>query len=221
MQEKEFQAHVHAAMSTLDAVVAKGEDFAPMIAVIRGGRMVAQIIPGDGDGGTIAKTARVAAAAFGADELVLISDSFMASGQSMVNPVTGKEWQHGDMEDLVTNHHGLERGFVVEAITVFHTGYDVAARLVSLPYRRLGQGRVEWLSPTDLQDGRDAQVLRLGRFAEVFDGLNKEMQVPDPIAVLLLGRMDADVGLAFFEDETDPMMLALKSDLDSGKLRTR
>jgi len=221
MDDKTFRGHVEAAKATLAAQVAQGKDFAPMVMVIRDERMVAQVLPGSGDGGNVAKIARVAAASFGADELLLVNDTYMASGETRLNPVTGKEWQHGDMAHLVEHHRGLERGFVVEAIVVFHTGNGVADHMVSLPYRRLGHGRVEWLPPHDMQDGRGAQELRGGRFVGLFDGLTPEMRVPDPIAAMLLGQMDALVALAFFEDETDPMMLALKSDIDSGKLRTR
>jgi len=220
MDGETFRGHIEAAKATLAETVAQGKDFAPMVMVIRGGRMVAQVIPGTGDGGNVAKVARVAAASFGADELLLVNDTYMASGETRLNPVTGKEWQHGDMANLVEHHRGLERGFVVEAITVFNTGHGVADHLVSLPYKRLERGRVEWLSPHDMEDGREDQELRGGRFAGLFAGLTPEMRVPDPIAALLLGRMEALVALAFFKDETDPIMLALKSDIDSGKLRT-
>lgn len=222
MKDDELAAHVAAAKTTLGHTVAKGEPFAPMVMVIRGDRMVAQIIPGTGDGGMIAKTARVAAASFGADELVMVSDSYAAAGPTMTNPVTGKEWQHGDMEDLVNNHRGLERGFVTEAIVVFVTGRDRPDHLVILPYVRHIDGTVTWRDDiTDAVDGRDgAQALPGGRFTGLFDGLTPEMRVPDPIAALLLGRMDATVALAFFDDETDPMMLQMKADIDSGKLRS-
>lgn len=219
MDGEVFKAHIEAAQTTLTASVAKGAEFSPMVMVIRDDRMVAQIMPGAGDGGNVAKVARVAAASFGADELLMVSDTYMASGQDTLNPITGKDWRPGEMEDVVNHHRGLEQGFVVEALLVFHTGYGVANHMVSLPYKRHGK-RVEWLPPDDMEDGYKDQRVNGGRFANVFDGLTRDMRVPDPIAALLLGRMDAMVALAFFEDETDPMMLQLKEDIESGKLRT-
>lgn len=223
MQEKEFQGHVTAAKTTLEHTAAQGRNFAPMVMVIRDGRMVAQIIPGEGDGAIVAKTARVAAASFGADELLLVNDTYMADGPDRLNPVTGREWQHGDMEDLVHNHDGIAKGWVTEALMVLVTGRDQPDHMASLPYVRHPDGTVTW-SPDghDLVDGRGGQEhIPGGRFTGLFDGLTLDMRVPDPIAALVLGRMDAMVALAFFEDETDPVMLALKSDIESGKLRTR
>jgi len=224
MKDKEFEAHISAAKTTLEESARAGADFAPMIMVIRGGRMVAQVLPEAPQGGVdIAHTARISIAAFGADEIIIVSDTYEAVGETMINPVTGKEWQHGDMADLVENHDGLARGLVTECLIVLLTGRGIPDRMATLPYVRGEGGAISWTTESfqDLTDGQGADRIPTGRFVGLFDDVDPELRVPDPIAALVLGRFHASVGLTFYEDETDPLMIALRDDIESGKVPTQ
>jgi len=223
LKNEDVAVHVGAAKSTLEHTVAKGKAFAPMVMVIRDGRIVAQVLPSEGAGAVIAKTARVAGAAFGADELVLVSDTYLAIGADPLNPLTGQQWRSGEMQDLAENHDGIARGLVSEGLLIFICGPSQPDHLVSLCYTRHDDGTVTWDDELDVVHGRDgAQELPQGRFTGLFDGITKEMRVPDPFAALVLGKqLDAMVALSVYDDETDPMMVQLKADIDSGKLRTR
>ena len=136
--------HVQSARMTLEERTAQGAPFAPMILPFRQNRMIAMIIPPDGDGAQIASTARLAVNGFDADMVLIVSDSYMAATTDMINPVTEKPWNHGDMEDLAANHHGLERGLITECLVVSAIRRGDTTLFRSLPYVREKDGTVTW-----------------------------------------------------------------------------
>ncbi len=213
-------AHIKAARDVLTYSVDRGEAFAAQVIVMRDGRLVAQVMPPDGRGPVVEKVARVAAAAFGAHELVLVSDTYQATGPDRLNPLTGKTWRPGEMQDIADNHDGIARGLVHEALMVYICGPAQPDRMICLPYTRRDD-KVDWGEPEDLTDGKNGREELHSRFSDLFARITPDMKVPDPIAALLMSKMDATVALAFYSDETDPVMQSLKQDLDSGRLRTR
>lgn len=66
--------------------------------------------------------------------------------ESMVNPLTGRPIEQGDLGDLAMNHDGIARGWVVEALVtqVLNRAGDTLAAVQ--PYRIEGR-QVEWLEP--------------------------------------------------------------------------
>lgn len=59
---------------------------------------------------------KIAAIGFGCDIVALVIDTW--SARTKENPVTGQEWKQGDMQDLVENHQGLEKGWIGEGLTI-------------------------------------------------------------------------------------------------------
>lgn len=94
---------------------------------------------------------RAAAIGFNADVIVAAFETW-ASGPDWpeprdVNPVTGERVGSGDLQDLVENNYGLERGWVVDALAL--SGINRAGDQDStyLTYRMKGTRSMEWLPP--------------------------------------------------------------------------
>lgn len=144
----EINAHVEASMSTLEELVRDGDTFSPMLMVYRGEFMVAQVMPQnpgpDVDPGAVLEfVGQLCAQLFRATDLLIVMDAYCATGPTMTNPLTGKEWQHGDMARLAEQHDGRAKGWVSDALTLILQDRDGAEALIELPYRLEGR-RVRW-----------------------------------------------------------------------------
>lgn len=62
--------------------------------------------------------AQVAAIGFGADVVCVTTEGWRASDPAR-NPVTGKPWESGQMQEVVEQHQGLEKGWIYESLTTY------------------------------------------------------------------------------------------------------
>lgn len=134
----------------LEDTVADDDAFMPVTAVYRdgGNHPVAIMIPtadGLGDAMTIVETALpLAATGFDSDLVVLVSDTYHA--QDLINPLTGKNWEHGEMGAVF--EMGNPGGLVGEALSMCASTPTGILAVGSLPYVRKGKD-VEWAKPED------------------------------------------------------------------------
>jgi hypothetical protein len=146
-----------------------------MVAVYRGEEHIATfMVPVSRD--SLLQAAQAAAIGFNADILCLTFETWM-SGPDFPDPrdkhpITGERVGSGDLQDLVENHHGLERGWVVDAIALVGVNRAGDTEMVSLAYRMKGTRRVEWLPDFNPQYGEGG-----GR---VYDALGAIMRAVEP-----------------------------------------
>jgi hypothetical protein len=94
----------------------------------------------------------LAANGFGADLIVVTVETWFAVGELAgrgTNPVTGNRYQRGDMQDLVENHHGRERGWVLDAIVITVADRDGHQETELIPFKPRGR-QVEWIEVEEL-----------------------------------------------------------------------
>lgn len=118
----------------------------------RGQDLVAMVWPTDGTRDKTLAAVRTVAVGFGADVLAMTMDTWQGTGRT--NPLTGKSWGAGDLQDLVENHDGYGRGWVTDAVSVlvYNRAGDRSATM--LPYR-IASRNVVWLDDRhlDTEDG--------------------------------------------------------------------
>lgn len=201
MKTATLQAHLAAAKELLTKTTQEDEPFFPAILVMRDGILVAQVIPrpvmGGDPGGTIQRTAQLCADGFGADEIVIIADTYMHCGElasAGTNPVTGQPWAMGDLENLVTHHDGIAKGWVTEALSVLVVPRGEQSRaLWTLPYFREPDGKtLTWGDPQD-------ESAEGGRLTHVY-GQSPLPKMPDRTVTAMLASVGCAVALAVYED---------------------
>lgn len=89
----------------------------PTVIGWRGDQEVVVMIPMDVDRDDALHAARLAAVGFGCDTLALSVDTWGTSRRT--NPVTGKAWGEREMQQVVEQHQGIERGWITEALSTF------------------------------------------------------------------------------------------------------
>jgi len=200
MKTATLQAHLAAAKELLIKATREDEPFYPAILVMRRGLLVAQVIPrpviGGDPGATIQRTAQLCADGYGADEIVIIVDTYMHCGEqtsSGTNPVTGQPWAMGDLENLVTEHDGIAKGWVTEALSVLVVPRGEQRRtLWTLPYFREPDGTLTW------GDGQDESA-EGGRLTHLY-GQSPLPQMPDRTVTTMRASVGCAVALAVYED---------------------
>lgn len=172
-----------------DATARRGEDMHWTILVHRAGQKVAILQPDIDERDALLLLANVAAFGFDADVLALVMESW--GSDSPTNPRTGKPWEHGDMNDLVSNHRGIEHGWVTEGITVQVVNRAGDIRVRGLSFRR-GYNKVVWSTPTDLDDTDPHKVV----VGVMPDELRNIMLRPSIISKALReGKTAAELGM--------------------------
>lgn len=185
-----------------------GAAFAPVISAYRGRQMVCMAIPGDGDGERIASTARVMAAGFDADAISVTADSYRATQPT--NPVTGRRWEHGEMEALATEHNGIAEGWVQEALVISVMRSDGKMVIRNLPYVRIGKS-ITWVPDDEFDQGttdiRWREMERVGRFSKIMNspGARKWSDLLVQSLRLTLGRVPS-------RDEIDHLVAEMLAD---------
>lgn len=193
MNTELLSAHLTSARDTLEASVRDGREFAPMIIVVRDGLMIARVLPPTGDGGTIQRIAQLCVEGFRADEILLVIDSYLATGDGTINPVTGREYAHDEMADVATNHDGLAKGWVTECLTVLAVPRAGTQTGWSLPYFREADRSVTWGDPKNM----DAVA---GRLTDLYESTPLGGHLEDREMAFLLAGLEAVVMLAEYED---------------------
>ncbi len=123
----------------------------PRLGVFRGDDQVAMVWL-RGDSTTQVPAAAAAAAGFDASYIIAISECWMdfqpvGSGRG-TNPVTGKRWMHGEMEDVALNHGGQANGIIGDGVQFVVANRAGDVRIHQLAYRYEDTGIV-W---TDIYD---------------------------------------------------------------------
>lgn len=202
---KEIDDHVEASRTTLEDCLAKDEPFRPMLMVYRGDRLRAQVIPMDpgNDGGAVIQfQGELCAALFRATDLVIVMDSY--SAKTPTNPITGQEWQHGDMADVAENHNGRAEGWVFDAICLIFQDRAGAEALIEIPYRVV-DGHIEWEPEQRFGLGEPGTESGGGRLSGLFEPPPGMPEVPedmsDMAAAKLVTYAGAMVALAQYSDE--------------------
>lgn len=117
------------------------------------------------------RAAQLMAQGFGCDTLAFCVDAWGSTSQT--NPVTGQPWGEREMQGVVEQHQGIERGWITEALETFvvNRAGDVAASHQGYRQTRTGYGRkttrwtLEWTEsrtsdPTDPAHRHEGRVIR-------------------------------------------------------------
>jgi hypothetical protein len=137
---------------------AKGRGDTDLLTTIenyRGDQVVATVMLRSGRDDTLA-VVRACAMGFGPDVLAAIWETWAVPGEEdakspeeIVNPVTGRPFEDGDMARLVAEHDGLAKGWITEALLVHVANRAGDTGSGALQYAIKGR-RVEWgLSTSD------------------------------------------------------------------------
>ncbi len=200
ISEVDRAGHEQAARTTLEWTVANGKPFAPILAVYREGRIRAYVVPPSGDGAVIRFTGQLAVQLFRVDAIVTVSDTYHA--ERPINPVTNQDWREGEMQDVAENHHGLEEGWVAEALVIGIQNKAGENALVELVYTRAGDV-VVWGERTVFDSSTD-QVK--GRLFEMFEKPEGMPPTPpgmdDKTAGMMLTISGAMVAVSEYADES-------------------
>lgn len=138
-----LDTHITVAKHTLADLAKDGQTFGPTMIPIRNGLPVASVMPPDDT--SLLKFARLVAAGFVAEEMLLVCDTW--STRSPIDPRTGEAWKHNALEEAVVMDDGLAKGWVSEALTLtWFVKADGSTGTVVLPYTRTDTDIV-WAEP--------------------------------------------------------------------------
>jgi len=198
-----LEVHALAAKETFTQMLADQGQFAPMVIAFRQETMICMAVPGAGDGRVVAATARLMASGFHADSVMVTSDTYGAN--QLDNPLTGRRWRAGEMEDVALNHDGIAQGWVHEALIVNVIAREGRQLLRMLPYLRGSDGT----SVTWLDEGLDADTdWQMVDTDTRFGTIMTAPLMPDP-PMHVLGRKPT-------RGETDLTVAKLLADPDIG-----
>lgn len=179
-QPASMTAMAQAARSQLEEGHRRGLGMPFSVQFWRDGEMAASMrVEGDTDDLTF--SVRVAVIGFSADVVVLSLDSYNALQDE--NPLTGAEWEHGEMEKSADQL--IQMGAISEALTTM--AYDRSGPLglrVQL-YRRV-DNRLEWGAPDDadefhpIQGYLDAALRDIMQSRRAIDGVPLEVLTAGP-----------------------------------------
>lgn len=130
-------------------------DIQPFIVAFRGEEPVAQVLLRRHVRDEILAVAGCMAAGFGADVISVTHEGFAATeviepGQEGrgINPMTGRRWDTGEMQDAAENHQGIEKGWISECLNVMvvNRAGDVGLGVRKFGYvtTAFGSQRLSW-----------------------------------------------------------------------------
>lgn len=97
-------------------------DISAIVEAIRGEHPVAVISVHQHERDIILNCCSVAAGSFDADVIAMTHEGYQGLGtfiqSGAINPLTGRDWEAGEMNDVVANHQGIEKGWVTECLDV-------------------------------------------------------------------------------------------------------
>lgn len=134
-------------------------DIHPLIEGWRGEEPVVGMITEQIDRDQALLSARHLIKGFGLDTVVLVTEGWHPVGEyNEANPMTGKRWAPGEMQDAAEHHDALGRGWLMEAINVIavNRAGDMALRVQDYTItQREGPTRVElaWGESLDSDEG--------------------------------------------------------------------
>ena len=111
-----------------------------------------------------------------ADRLVLAVDTW--ASQDQINPVTGKQWEFGDMDRIAEHDLGVHRGLLMEAIGLMSFRRDETYDAMQVNYHHDRYARkITWDEPIDF-------ISKGGRYPRVAgEGFERETIVEATIKI--------------------------------------
>lgn len=179
-----------------------GTDLVPTVEGWRGNDPVVTMMPDAVDRDAALNAARLVAVGYGCDLIVLTTEGWHPTKDHVeINPVTGRPWAQGEMQDVVEHHQGMERGIIVEALTI--TAVNKAGDVIGSVYDYeivanplTGRLQVKWQEPL-VADNTEEGTTFGGRIADALVYfMNQENLVQ---AMLKSGTTGADFGLTDVE----------------------
>lgn len=140
-----------------EAIRTIGDDtMLSFVAGIRAGRPVVRITATElTDGKRLLSLASGVATYFSPDIVALAQDTFSATTQ--LNPMTGKDWGPNEMGIVAHEHHGIERGFVYEQITVMSANRADDHLVRMMPFIR-GHRKIVWRTLASVFDRPESEL---------------------------------------------------------------
>lgn len=151
----------------------------------RGSESVATLIPFQVDRDAGLQAAQLAAGGFGCDVLAMSMDAWSATTRD--NPVTGRPWRPREMQDVMENHQGIERGWITEGVSTYAvnragdlsgTAQHYKLSKFTNPLTGRGQWRIEWQKPVQLGWGAGGKLRKARSAGVVTDALVAYMNSP-------------------------------------------
>lgn len=94
------------------------------------------------------------------------------------NPLTGRPWGPGEMDDVAQRHDGLAKGWVTECVSVMCINRAGDIGLANFPYKYVGGRYVHWLGENTFGGGAWTQLDDQGAVGVIPTLLRKIMNTP-------------------------------------------
>ncbi len=115
----------------------RGEpSIAPFIVIERGGEPISQVVVRQHQRDMILGVVSFCAAGFDADRMGVLFETYGSTHRR--NPLTGRDWDAGDMDELASKHDGITKGWVHEALTILAVNRAGDVGMLQLPFRIVG-----------------------------------------------------------------------------------
>jgi hypothetical protein len=130
-----------------------------------------------------------------ADAVVIVADSFATArggDKAEINPITGKRWELGDMNEIAEKDLAVERGILIEGLTVMRFERDGNWLAGTLAYtfdrsrRRIRWGETSYWTGAE-SDARAEQLDLEARFPKV-----ARKAFTQELAIAVYGQSDTD-----------------------------
>jgi hypothetical protein len=220
------ESAVRGAIALKESACRRGpRDIRAFIDVFRGNDLVAMVLPSQHDRELILAIFRAAAGGFDGDALGLTIESYTTPPMNVdgpvadvINPLTGRPWEQGEMNDAVKHHDALAKGWVVEALSITCANRAGDLTMMSLPYRYAGRHLV-WLDPQVLpSEGHAEGVIPDAMIAAMNE---PSVSVIAPLLPVERSREDRDRLCAKVMLEHFPCSVVLMSQMPPDRQRDR
>lgn len=173
-------------------------DIPPMLTGWRGESPVATFMPVGGARDVILHAARILIAGMGCDVVSIATEAWTATDPE-TNPITGKRWESGQMEDVAYNHDGLAKGWITEMLNIMtvNRAGDLSSGLIkfTVTMKRSSLGIISW----DLEWGDEVRMDSTGEGEDAIAGV-----IPETLIELM---NEVDVMTEFFSKGLPPEMV--------------
>jgi hypothetical protein len=139
------------ALATKEDVAKDGpRDIAPYAVIHRGEHPIAVVTMPLHERDTILLTASFCASAFAADSIGIVFETYQGVHDPLdphrceINPLTGKTWGPGEMDDAAKNHEGIAKGWLNECVSMAVADRAGDFAMTARPFSYT-EGRLVWL----------------------------------------------------------------------------
>jgi hypothetical protein len=152
MLQHEFLDNLErSARATKAAITKKGpRDLAPYVVAHRGEHPVGVVTIPKHDPALILQVAGFCANAFDADNIGIVFETYQSAhgpDESMwnINPMTGRMWVQGEMDEAVKHHDAIGKGWINEAVSLAVINRAGDYGMTVLPFKYVGNKYLHWL----------------------------------------------------------------------------